>query len=143
MSTLMLSAATALELIASDDPALWTIVGRSLAVSASACLLASGFGLVLGAYLAVGRFRGRGACLTLLNTLLAVFMGTLLAVGVALVRELMDRRIRSLDDAVTALGLPVLGVMPKPGGKGRAGLAQLSLMQQRLMAPLPPTGKGA
>ena len=72
MSTLMHSAATALELIASDDPALWTIVGRSLAVSASACLLASGFGLVLGAYLAVGRFRGRGACLTLLNTLLAV-----------------------------------------------------------------------
>lgn len=78
-----------------------------------------------------------------LNTLLAVFMGTLLAVGVALVRELMDRRIRNLDDAVAALGLPVLGVMPKPGAKGRAGLAQLSLMQQRLMAPLPPTGKGA
>jgi polysaccharide biosynthesis transport protein len=78
-----------------------------------------------------------------LNTLLAVFVGTLLAVGTALVLELMDRRIRGLDDAVTALGLPVIGVMPKPGAKGRAGLTQLSLMQQRLMAPLPPTGKGA
>ena len=79
----------------------------------------------------------------LFNTLLAVFVGTLLAVVTALVLELMDRRIRGLDDAVTALGLPVIGVMPKPGAKGRAGLAKLSLMQQRLMAPLPPTAKGA
>ena len=68
----MQSAATALEMISSDDPALWTIVGRSLAVSASACLLASGFGLVLGAWLGVARFRGRGALLTLLSTMLAV-----------------------------------------------------------------------
>ena len=78
-----------------------------------------------------------------LNTLMSVFVGTMLALGTALVLELMDRRIRGLDDAVTALGLPVIGVMPKPGAKGRAGLTQLSLMQQRLMAPLPPTGKGA
>ena len=78
-----------------------------------------------------------------LNTLLAIFVGTLLAVGTALVLELRDRRIRGLDDAVAALGLPVIGVMPKPGAKGRAGLQQLSLMQQRLMAPLPPTAKGA
>ena len=79
----------------------------------------------------------------LFNTLLAVFVGTLLAVVTALVLELIDRRIRGLDDAVTALGLPVIGVMPKPGARGRAGLAKLSLMQQRLMAPLPPTAKGA
>ena len=78
-----------------------------------------------------------------LNTLLAIFVGTLLAVGTALVLELRDRRIRGLDDAVAALGLPVIGVMPKPGAKGRAGLKQLSQMQQRLMAPLPPTAKGA
>lgn len=78
-----------------------------------------------------------------LNTLLAVFVGTLLAIGTALVLELRDRRIRGLDDAVAALGLPVIGVMPKPGAKGRAGLKQLSQMQQRLMAPLPPTAKGA
>lgn len=78
-----------------------------------------------------------------LNTLLAIFIGSLLAVGTALVLELRDRRIRGLDDAVAALGLPVIGVMPKPGAKGRAGLKQLSQMQQRLMAPLPPTAKGA
>ena len=51
---------------------LLSIVGRSLAVSASACLLACGLGLVLGAWLGVARFAGRGALLTLLNTLLAL-----------------------------------------------------------------------
>ncbi len=48
------------------------IVGRSLSVSATACAVACGFGLVLGAWLGVARFAGRGAVLTLLNTLLAV-----------------------------------------------------------------------
>ncbi|MCU0927308.1 MAG: ABC transporter permease [Hydrogenophaga sp.] len=66
------SAATALQLILSGDPSLWAIVLRSLAVSATACLLACGLGLVLGAWLAVSRFPGRGVVLTLLNTLLAV-----------------------------------------------------------------------
>jgi tungstate transport system permease protein len=47
-------------------------VARSLGVSGAACLLACGFGLVAGAWLAVARFAGRGALLTLLNTLLAV-----------------------------------------------------------------------
>jgi len=72
MSTFTDSAATALQLITSFDPVLLTIVGRSLAVSATACLIACGAGLVLGAWLGVARFRGRGAILTLLNTLLAV-----------------------------------------------------------------------
>ena len=43
-----------------------------MAVSATACLLASGLGLVLGSWLGVARFRGRGICLTLINTMLAV-----------------------------------------------------------------------
>jgi tungstate transport system permease protein len=72
MSTFSQSAATALQLISSFDPALWTIVGRSLLVSGLACLLACGFGLALGAWLGVARFPGRAACLTVLNTLLAV-----------------------------------------------------------------------
>jgi tungstate transport system permease protein len=66
------SATTALQLILSGDASLWAIVLRSLAVSATACLLACGLGLVLGAWLAVARFAGRGVVLTLLNTLLAV-----------------------------------------------------------------------
>ncbi len=72
MSTFTESAATALQLITSLDPALLAIVGRSLAVSATACALACGAGLVLGAWLGVARFAGRNAVLTLLNTLLAI-----------------------------------------------------------------------
>ena len=50
MSTLTESATTALELTLSSDPVLWTIVGRSLSVSATACVMACGVGLVLGAW---------------------------------------------------------------------------------------------
>ena len=66
------SASTALALIASLDPMLLSIVGRSLAVSSVACALACGLGLVLGAWLGVARFRARGAVLRLLNTMLAL-----------------------------------------------------------------------
>ncbi|MFG6461718.1 chain length determinant protein EpsF [Roseateles sp. DXS20W] len=52
-----------------------------------------------------------------LNVLLAVFMGGLLAVGVALLMEMTDRRVRSPDDVITALGLPVLGSLPTPNAK--------------------------
>jgi tungstate transport system permease protein len=72
MSTFSESATTALALIVSFDTGLWTVVGRSLAVSATACAIACGIGLVAGAWLAVARFAGRDAVLTLLNTLLAL-----------------------------------------------------------------------
>ena len=72
MNTFSDSAATALALIAGADPQLLSIVVRSLAVSATACLLACGAGLLLGAWLGVARFAGRGAVLTVLNTLLAL-----------------------------------------------------------------------
>lgn len=72
MTTFAESAHTALQLIASLDPALLAIVGRSLAVSACACALACSLGLALGAWLGVARFAGRGAVLVLLNTSLAI-----------------------------------------------------------------------
>ncbi len=78
-----------------------------------------------------------------LNTLLSVFIGTLLALGLAMVLELMDRRVRNVDDVVAALGLPVLGVMRKPGSRGAFGRNRLTSMQQRLMAPLAQTPKEA
>lgn len=46
-----------------------------------------------------------------LNTLLAIFLGTLLGVGTALLLELFSRRVRSADDIVEALNLPVLGYL--------------------------------
>ncbi len=66
------SAATALRLLAGGDAVLLSIVARSLAVSGLACAVACGLGLLLGAWLAVARFAGRGALLALLNTLLAL-----------------------------------------------------------------------
>jgi tungstate transport system permease protein len=59
-------------MIATLDGGLLSVVGRSLAVSASACLLACGFGLCLGAWLGGTRFQGRSVVLALLNSFLAV-----------------------------------------------------------------------
>ena len=72
MNTFSDSVATALHLLLDFDPALWVIVGRSLAVSATACLIGYGLGVLLGAALAVSRFRGRELVLVVLNTLLAL-----------------------------------------------------------------------
>ena len=79
----------------------------------------------------------------LLNTLLAFFVGSLLALGTALALEMRDRRVRSVDDIVAALDLPVIGVLPKPGSRLALRNRQGSTMQQRLMAPLPQPNKGA
>lgn len=72
MSTFTESAATAFGLIGGADPVLWSIVARSLAVSATATTIACVAGVVLGAWLGVGRFAGRDAVLTVLNTFLAL-----------------------------------------------------------------------
>ena len=72
MDTIPQATAAALYLFASLDPALLSVVGRSLAVSTSACLLAFGMGVLAGVWLAVSRFAGRGAVLAVLNTLLAL-----------------------------------------------------------------------
>lgn len=50
----------------------------------------------------------------LLNTLIAICAGGVLSFMAAFVIELLDRRLRSFDDAFQLLGLPVLGVMPRP-----------------------------
>jgi tungstate transport system permease protein len=72
MNTFSDSAFTALHLITSLDPGLWTIAGRSLGVSATACFLGCLAGIALGAFLGVSKFAGRTAVLTVLNTFLAL-----------------------------------------------------------------------
>jgi len=72
MNTFSDSVTTALHLLTALDPQLWIIVGRSLAVSASACVIGYVLGVLLGASLAVTRFRARAAVLVTLNTLLAL-----------------------------------------------------------------------
>ena len=72
MNTFSDSVETALELIAGADPQLLSIVARSLAVSSIACAIACGAGVLLGAWLGIARFAGRGVLLTVLNTMLAL-----------------------------------------------------------------------
>lgn len=72
----------------------------------------------------------------MLNALLSVFLGTLLGVGFAFVRELMDRRVRTLDDLSDGLGLAVLGNLPKPARAGSASKGAL-LLPNNVMARLP------
>jgi tungstate transport system permease protein len=72
MSTITDVAGTALALVTGAEPQLLAIVGRSLAVSSTACAIGCGIGCLLGAWLGVARFRGRGAALAVMHTLLAI-----------------------------------------------------------------------
>jgi len=72
MNTFSDSVERAFALIGGADPMLLSIVARSLAVSATACLVACTLGLALGAWLGVARFAWRGALITVLNTSLAI-----------------------------------------------------------------------
>ena len=74
-----------------------------------------------------------------LNTLLSIFVGALLALGVALMMELSDRRVRAPADVVASLGLPVLGTMPRPGAKRFNAGKRISLQQQRVIGLPAPT----
>lgn len=80
-----------------------------------------------------------------LNTLLAIFVGLLLAVGVALLLELSDRRVRAPEDVLGALNLPVLGILPQPDARRFQAGRRHALMQQRVVGlPAPgATTKGA
>lgn len=81
----------------------------------------------------------------LLNLAVAFFAGTLLAVAAVIAMELLDRRVRSLDDVAQAVGLPIIGVLPSPHARRLfRKTARANLMQQRLLGGrMPEAGKGA
>lgn len=62
----------------------------------------------------------------LLNTLLSIFLGTLLSVGAALVLEMLDRRVRSAEDLEQTLELPVLADLAPPKGTRASPLARFA-----------------
>lgn len=68
-----------------------------------------------------------------LNTVLGLFVGLLLATGVALASELRDRRIRSLADIQDLLGLPVIGTLPGPFAKAADAKKLAGMAQQRMI----------
>jgi tungstate transport system permease protein len=72
MNSIADSLRIALELIVRFDAELWRVVMLSLQVSGTACLIGAGFGLWLGAWLAVARFPGHAALVWAVNTLLAL-----------------------------------------------------------------------
>ncbi|MHB1053028.1 MAG: chain length determinant protein EpsF [Thiobacillus sp.] len=63
-----------------------------------------------------------------LNVALSILLGTLLGMGLALIREMLNRRVRSGYDVITVLGVPVLGVLT-------AGNKRRRLSQGRLGSP--------
>jgi len=74
----------------------------------------------------------------LLNTALAVFLGVLLAVATALLRELLDPRMRTPDDVTEQLKQPLLVVMPKPAALNRSeARGYQRLVSPRLASTLP------
>ncbi len=72
MNTVSDSLWLALQMVGHADAAMLHVVGLSLRVSLSACAVGALCGLLLGAWLAVARFRGHGALVWGLNTLLAL-----------------------------------------------------------------------
>lgn len=56
----------------------------------------------------------------LLNTALAFVVSVILAVGLALLMEMRDRKVRDADDVMAVLPLPMLGVLPAPGKRASA-----------------------
>ena len=68
--------------------------------------------------------------------LMSILGGMALGIGAALLLEMLDKRVRTKEDASAAMGgLALLGVMPKPKARGRA-----TLTQQRMMGRLAPPG---
>ncbi|MBS0445413.1 MAG: ABC transporter permease [Proteobacteria bacterium] len=119
-NTFIDSVVAAGRLVAACDPVLLAIVGRSLAVSALASVFACAVGVLLGGWLAVVRFAGRGIVLTLLSTSLA-----LPSVVVGLVAYLLLSRagplgflgwlfsFKAMVAAQTVLVLPVVAALTR------------------------------
>ena len=81
---------------------------------------------------------------TRLNLAAGAVLGLLLAIGITIVRELGDQRLRSLDDVVVLLRQPLLGVMPGRAhgllGRSRARLTRVRVLNS---LPRPPRPEGA
>ncbi|MFM7534090.1 MAG: chain length determinant protein EpsF, partial [Rubrivivax sp.] len=59
------------------------------------------------------------------NAFIATLAGTLLGILACLLWESLDKRVRTMEDAVGLVGLPVLAVMPRPVRRFRSRTMQL------------------
>lgn len=69
----------------------------------------------------------------LINLLVSVFVGIVLALALTLGMELFDRRVRVPQDLVQTVGLPIIGVMPRPVAAGTRGGLKALLLKQRIV----------
>jgi succinoglycan biosynthesis transport protein ExoP len=68
----------------------------------------------------------------MLNTLLSLFLGSMLGLGFALLAEMLDRRVRSAGDMAEVLQMPVFGVIEWNKPKRPRYSAIASLLPRRL-----------
>jgi chain length determinant protein EpsF len=69
-----------------------------------------------------------------LNTVLAFVVGLVLGLGLALLLELRDRRVRDTEDAVSAMQLPLIGILPAPRSRRSDEKGRLLGMERRLLS---------
>jgi tungstate transport system permease protein len=112
---LLTATGQAFRLLFSGDPELWRIVLISFRVSLIALLIATPFAVALGFFLAVSRFRGRRACVFLLQSLLSmptVVVGLLLYLLLTRQGPLGNFQLLFTQDAMilgqAIIGFPVL-----------------------------------
>jgi uncharacterized protein involved in exopolysaccharide biosynthesis len=80
-----------------------------------------------------------------LNLAAAIVLGLLLSIGITVLRELRDQRLRSLDDVAVLLKQPLLGVMPARSRNTLLGRSRAKLTRVRVLnsLPRPPRPEGA
>jgi chain length determinant protein EpsF len=72
-----------------------------------------------------------------LSILVSVFVGTLLGVSFAILRELTDRRVRTLDDLTSGLDIAVLGMIPRPLRSSLSGRNSPMVLPSNILKRLP------
>ncbi|MDC8786702.1 chain length determinant protein EpsF [Roseateles koreensis] len=80
---------------------------------------------------------------TWVNILIGVFAGVILALAVAVTVELFDRRVRTSDDLISAIGLPIIGLMPNPSGRSKIRAQKLGRVQKRILGNAPSAAKSS
>jgi polysaccharide biosynthesis transport protein len=68
-----------------------------------------------------------------LNTVISIVLGLAFAMGAAMLMEVVDRRLHAFDEVSELIGLPLLGVLPGPGGKGRFAARRTPLVSPQAM----------
>lgn len=72
-----------------------------------------------------------------LNLAIGIVLGALLALGIALLREAIDKRLRTEEDILEQLRLPLVGVLPTRRAGRLADLRSRRLIPSRVLAALP------